>query len=70
MPENNKKKKILIAAGLLALVLLVAWWWQSARGPIRFGEDTPEAINEDLESVDIGDLNTEFEAIDQELNQL
>ncbi|HHE67512.1 MAG TPA: hypothetical protein ENL33_00400 [Candidatus Parcubacteria bacterium] len=33
-------------------------------------EDTTKAINQELNNIDIGDLDAEFEAIDQDLNSL
>lgn len=34
------------------------------------GNDTTAAINQDLNSLDVGDINQEFQAIDAGLNQL
>ncbi|HXF43959.1 MAG TPA: hypothetical protein VNK70_00555 [Candidatus Paceibacterota bacterium] len=34
------------------------------------GNDTTGAINQDLENLELGDLNQEFETIDADLNQL
>ena len=34
------------------------------------GNDTTSAINQDLNSLNLGDINQEFQAIDSELNQL
>ncbi len=34
------------------------------------GNDTTAAINQNLNSLDVGDLNQEFQSIDADLNQL
>lgn len=71
MSQNHKKKKILIAIIVAALLVLAGiWWWQSSRESVIEQPESIEALNEALENLDVGDLDAEFEVIDQELQQL
>lgn len=60
--------KIIITIIIIVIVALAIWWWQSQEKPVE--GDTTEAISEQLESLDLGDLGSEFQAIDAELNNL
>ena len=78
MPNNNKKKNVLIALAVLAAaVVLGIWWWRSQpsnvfniSAPPTVAPDSSSAINQEVEGLDIGDLDAEFQQIDAELNQL
>ena len=69
-------KKILLALIVVA-AFIAAWWFLSGKMPTvtaptgteKAGVTEGEIINE-LDAVDIGDLDAEFENIDKELNQL
>lgn len=71
------KKTLTIVIILVVLAVLIVWL--AARSPEPtipadtaeiLGEDTTSAINEQLESLDLGDLDAEFQQIDAELNEL
>lgn len=59
-------------------VILVLWWlWQQGGGlgnlpqlPGVSEEDTTTRIQQDLEQLDLGDINQEFQSIDVDLNSL
>lgn len=70
----------------MAVIVIVAlaaivWWWQLSGSPATTGGsaapapapasgDTTAAINEQLQGIDFGDLDQEFQTIDQDLNSL
>lgn len=58
-------------------MVLVLWWqWQSGdlgnlpQLPGVSEEDTTGQIQQDLEQIDLGNIDNEFESIDAELNNL
>lgn len=69
-------KKIIITVIVIVIVILLIWWWQSQNkilAPADLGMpegDTTNAISQQLESIDISDLEAEFQAIDVDLNNL
>ena len=80
-----KKNQIIIVIIIVVLALIVIWRLQtsaptSVQPPITqetpvtveelLEEDTTSAALEVLDSLDLGDLDAEFEAIDADLNQL
>lgn len=80
-----KKNQIIIVIIIVVLALIVIWRLQtSAPAPVQppvtqetpvtveelLEEDTTSAALEVLDSLDLGDLDAEFEAIDADLNQL
>jgi hypothetical protein len=71
------KKILTIIIVLVVLAVLVFWLATRTSAPTGpadtaeiLGEDTTSAINEQLEGLDLGDLDAEFQQIDAELNQL
>ncbi|MBI1984645.1 MAG: hypothetical protein HYS60_00855 [Candidatus Wildermuthbacteria bacterium] len=68
--------KIVIGIVILLLLALGLWWWQSGnlvslQGPATQGpNDTTGTIQQDLNSLDLGDLDAEFQEIDSNINQL
>lgn len=72
------KNKALIVVLLVVVVLVVVYLLLSQRGYVPAvpevgapaADDTTAVINQGLEGVDLGDLDAEFQAIDQELNNL
>ena len=69
---------IVIAAVVLAGVAI--WWYVAYRPapesttaettmPLS-GEDTTAAIEQDIEAVDLGNVDEELDALDQDINQL
>ena len=77
-----RKKSIIIIIVIVILALVVIWRWQAGRTSIPapttgettleelLQEDTTSAAVEALDSLDLGDLDAEFEAIDAELDSL
>lgn len=61
-------KKLYIIIAIVIVVALVGWWW-SSRQAVQTPFDTSN-INQELEDLDVGDINTEFKQIDQELDTL
>lgn len=63
---------------IIIIAILVLWWvWRQGGGlgnlpqlPGVSAPDTTTKIQQDLEQVDLGDVNKEFESIDAGLNQL
>lgn len=76
--QNNikSKKTILITIVVGVVVLGALWWWmKQVQAPQQVGvSPTPDAetaaINQDVDSVDVRDLNAEFNAIDTDLQGL
>lgn len=65
-----KKNLILI---LIAAALIVAgfWYWNSVKEEVApVADDSSASINEDMENVELGDLESEFTEIDAELSTL
>jgi hypothetical protein len=75
----NKKTFILIVVIVVAAIIIVWWYTQTpttqapTEGPsgvIAPPADTTSEISKELESVDVGDVDKEFQQIDGELNTL
>lgn len=64
-----KKLTILI---VLAAVALVVWlvWSSVGQTPVIAPADSTQAITQDLDGIDLGDLDKEFQDIEEGLNQL
>lgn len=74
--ENKKTILVTVVAGIVVLAALV-WWVKQAQAPEQIQVSpmpTPDAettsINQDVDSINVGDLNTEFDAIDKDLKGL
>ena len=74
--DNKKTVLITVMSGVIVLGVLV-WWMRQPQAPQQAGvsptpvSDTESAaINQDLEGIDVGDLNAEFNAIDSDLQGL
>lgn len=68
-----KKTIIIIAIIVVVVILAFTALRKQATAPVvetPLGEDTTAAIEQGLEAVDLGDLDAEFQAIDQDLNSL
>lgn len=72
--DNKKTVLVTIVAGIVVLGALVWWLRQSPIPQEVQTSPTPDAettaINQDVESVDVGDLNAEFNAIDIDMQGL
>lgn len=76
--QNNMKNKktVLITIVVGVVVLGALWWWmKQVQAPQQVGvSPTPDtetaAINQDVDSVNVRDLNAEFDAIDKDLQGL
>ncbi len=71
-------KKILFALVVITILAALAYWW-FGNTPVKetlpenqalLEEDTTSEILENLEGIDLGDLEQEFQYIDAELDQL
>ena len=85
-PKSQKNLIVLIIGVVVVLVGLGIWYWQSQEKEIVapsvnipalpetispiMKEDSTSAINQELNSVDVGDLDKEFQTIDADLNSL
>ena len=64
-------KKVWLVIFVLVLVVAAYMLWQSKTNEGEISdEDTTEAINQDLNSLNTADLNMEFNEIDADLNTL
>ncbi|MFH0712449.1 MAG: hypothetical protein V2A55_01145 [Candidatus Jorgensenbacteria bacterium] len=72
-------KKTLTIVIIVIVLALVIWFIFRSPEPVFspeagttgvLGGDTTSAINNDLNSLDLGDLDSEFQQIDADLNQL
>ncbi len=71
-------KNIVFLVGIAVIAVLLFWFWQ--QGVIPFGQqteepagtegDTTQEIQQQLDEVDLGDLDTEFQDIDKDLESL
>lgn len=76
--QNNMDGKIMgvvsIVAGVIVLAALVWWIKQPQVSQQVQVSPTPDAetssINQDINSINVGDLNAEFDAIDKDLLEL
>ena len=71
---NKKTALITLVAGVVVLVALI-WWMKQVQAPQQVvASPTPDAeaaaISQDLDIIDVGDLNAEFNAIDKDLQGL
>lgn len=64
------QKKLAVVLIIAALLFIGFWTWQKSKAPVEVAPDTTTAINEELESLDVADLENEFQAIDVDLNTL
>ncbi|MDP3014926.1 MAG: hypothetical protein Q8N28_00660 [bacterium] len=85
-PKSKKYSIVLIIGVVVILIGLGVWYWQSqeekiitppatvptapATAPATVKEDSTSAINQELDNIDVGDLDKEFQAIDTDLNSL
>lgn len=73
-------RKNIIIIIIIVIIALAIWLWQSQRevsAPGTVGDvilpvegDTTDVINQQLQSIDISDLEAEFQAIDSDLKNL
>ena len=80
--SNNTSKSFSIAVAVAILLVLGIWWQMNrAGGPSltpsgsgqpssAVGSDDTSAISQDLNSVDLGSVDAEFQNIDRDLNSL
>lgn len=73
---DKKTVFITVIAGLVVLGVLI-WWMRQPQAPQQTGvsptpilDDESAAINQDIDSIDVGSLNEEFNAIDADLQGL
>ena len=73
MPDN-KKTVLIVVAGVVVLGALI-WWLKGTQTSQQVQTSpTPDAeaaaINRDIDTINVGDLNAEFNAIDKDLQGL
>lgn len=80
------KKNWIVLIIVLVLIVIGVWVWQLGSGPVdeeavdeealeegvpaELGEDMTSDIEDQLEGIDLGDLESEFEDIDAGLEEL
>lgn len=66
------KKNLILLLVIAALVVLGVWYLGSAKKETvqQAPEDSTIAINQDLNGVDLGDLESEFKDVEQALGTL
>lgn len=65
--------KLLIIVVIVILAAAGIWWWQAytPTQPVEAPpDDTSAAISQELGTVDLGNLDAEFQQIDADLNTL
>ena len=80
MSIGDKKLPVILAVAGVVVVIGLIWWWtgqKSANDKVMAPTVTPEGqsaetvdINADLNDINAGDLDAEFNQIDQDLNGL
>jgi len=77
--QNSSKKGLVFVIAIVVVIVAVAvWWWMSNNQAVPLenltaveeSQFTEEAIGEELENIDTGDLEQEFQDIDADLNNL
>ncbi len=76
--QGSSKKGLILVIVIVIIVAVVGWWWISKnksapaeeQTAVEESQFTEESINKDLESVNTGDLEKEFQDIDADLNNL
>lgn len=72
------KNILIVSAAVVVLVLAGIWFWskqssapsQTQQPSSQEPSDTTGSINADLEALDLGDVDKEFQGIDVDLNTL
>ncbi len=64
-----KKLTILIVLAVIALAIWLVWS-SVGQTPAVAPSDSPEAIAQELNGIDLGDLDKEFQDVEAGLNQL
>jgi len=80
MSTNTKIILFVVFAFILFAAITLALWWQGYEtvtdGLITQPEallpagDTTDVINQGIEAIELPDLDSEFESLDQDINQL
>lgn len=63
-------RKIILSIIIIIIVLIFIWWRQNRQEAEPLEGDTTTQINQQLESLGLGQLDSEFQGIDSELNNL
>ena len=77
-------KTFLIIIIILAVIGIVSWWWietmrlepsaenynPPVNNQVQQEDDTTAVINSDLQAIDVGSIEPDFQAIDKEINNL
>lgn len=85
MAASKNKRVVWIVVAVAVVVAVLAWWYMYRRAPGSSDEgaptsvetqeplsggDTAADISRDLEAVDLGNVDSELNALDQDINQL
>lgn len=63
-------KKILLIVVLLVIVVIAVNWLSGSSPSTSLQADSTETIAKELEAVDLGDLDSEFQTVNSDLNTL
>ncbi len=64
------KKNLILLLVVAALIALGVWYWSSTEQVSPLPEDSTAAISQDLDGVDLGDLEGEFQDVEAALGTL
>ena len=63
-------KKLLLIIVLLAVVVIVGSWLSQSSPSAPLEADSTENINKELSALDLGDLDSEFQTANSDINSL
>ena len=75
-PSRDSKKMVFMLVAVGSVVVGVLWWWMNRTQDRTGSQATPAPvvqdadITSDLNAVNVGDLNADFNAIDKDINSL
>lgn len=67
------KNKTSIIIAIIVLAIAGYWYWTKATTPSVPGSntaDTTDVIRAEVQSIDVGDINGDFDAINRDINTL
>ena len=73
MKMKMNKNTIIVIVVLGVLALAGVWWFQSNKSatlPVSQPEDTAQMIVNDVDALNVGDIDQEFQDIDRDLQTL
>lgn len=83
MVSSKNKRVVWVVAAVVIVAAVLGWWYMYRLAPTSdkaptsgemqeplSGGDTTADIGQDLETVDLGNVDSELDALDQDINQL